>query len=191
MGWTGSPLDHSRPITAQEAFAAEFSPGFSRRVLATAKKGTAIYAAVRTADGKGVFGMVLYAETNTSSWGGQRGRTLYTKGVDETSGPGDYDCPKRILDLLTDTTDERAIAWRAECRARLSRPRPKHGDFVFFAEPLALTDGTVRDLFVFRRRSSFSSAEGRGDIRLTRWRDRDHVILPAAQGAVLAYAERS
>lgn len=191
MGWTGSPLNHSGTITAAEAFAAEFSPEFCARVLATAKKGTSIYAAVRSADGKGVFGMVLYAETATSTWGGQRGRTLYTKSVDETSGPGDYDCPKRILDLLTDTTDQRAIAWRAECRARLARPKPNHGDFVLFTEPFALTDGTVRDLFVFRRRSSFSGADGRGDIGLARWRERDHVVLPAAQGGVLAYAERS
>lgn len=191
MGWTGSPLDHSRPITAQEAFAAEFSTEFCARVIATAKKGTSIYAAVRTPDGKDVFGMVLYAETATSRWAGQRGRTLYTKGVDETQGPGDYDCPRRILDLLTDTDDERAIAWRAECRARLSRPTPNHGDFVLFDEPFALTDGTVRDLYVFRRRSSFSSADGRGDIRLARWRDRGHTILPAPQGQVLAYAERT
>lgn len=30
-----------------------------------------------------------------------------------------YRCPKRILDMLSPTDDERALAWRAKCRANV------------------------------------------------------------------------
>lgn len=38
------------------------------------------------------------------------------KDMDETCGPAQTDCPIGILDLLADTNNEFAIAWRRECR---------------------------------------------------------------------------
>lgn len=43
------------------------------------------------------------------------------KSMDETVGPVIDNCPARILDLLTATDYEHAIAWRARCRENIAR----------------------------------------------------------------------
>lgn len=49
----------------------------------------------------------------------ERGEVL-EKTIPETYHPYYYKCPKRILDLLTPTTNEDALKWRAQCRQRRS-----------------------------------------------------------------------
>ena len=43
------------------------------------------------------------------------------KDMDETMGPCEAECPIAILDLLTPTGNEHAVAWRARCRAAAAR----------------------------------------------------------------------
>ncbi|NBR79354.1 MAG: hypothetical protein EBT71_04850 [Alphaproteobacteria bacterium] len=45
------------------------------------------------------------------------GYTFGYKDMDETMGPYCYRAPLRILDLLTETENARAVQWRADCRA--------------------------------------------------------------------------
>lgn len=49
------------------------------------------------------------------------------KDMDESMGPCYYDCPAKVLDLLTPTLTEHkyARAWRAECRKRLDAQATK------------------------------------------------------------------
>lgn len=67
------------------------------------------------------------------------------KDMDETVGPNEAECPPAILDLLTPTTGEYALAWRAKCRAnaakRAARPRLRNGWTLVFADPLRFSDG--------------------------------------------------
>lgn len=42
------------------------------------------------------------------------------KDMDETMGPYECEAPQRILDLLTPTSHDNALAWRAACNANLS-----------------------------------------------------------------------
>ena len=39
----------------------------------------------------------------------------------ETDGVGYYNCPARLLNMLTPTKNEYALAWRQNCRARIQR----------------------------------------------------------------------
>ncbi|MFF8597160.1 DUF6927 domain-containing protein [Streptomyces sp. NPDC015220] len=39
------------------------------------------------------------------------------KDLDENCGPGDHKAPKSVLNALTPTTNEYALAWRTQCRA--------------------------------------------------------------------------
>ncbi|WP_285905118.1 hypothetical protein [Pseudodesulfovibrio pelocollis] len=56
--------------------------------------------------------LVLYEWT-------QDGRLNFLyKVMDETVGPFYYDCPSRILNLLTDTEYPEAITWRKQCRMK-------------------------------------------------------------------------
>jgi hypothetical protein len=65
MGWTGSSVDHNRPIKALEAIRIECGEEVAARVLDAAIKpgleGRVVYAAVR--DGDEVRGLVVLVET--------------------------------------------------------------------------------------------------------------------------------
>lgn len=62
------------------------------------------------------------------------------KDMEESMGPCQADAPKRILDLLTPTDNENALAWRRACRRRISRKAPE-GAVIEFREPVSFTDG--------------------------------------------------
>lgn len=68
------------------------------------------------------------------------------KDMDETMGPCEAECPAAILDLLTPTDSQYALAWRERCRAaaesRARRPRLRNGWTLVFDAPLAFSDGT-------------------------------------------------
>lgn len=62
------------------------------------------------------------------------------KEMHESMGAYDYNCPKRILDLLTPIGYEYANKWRQNCYDRANRPKIKAGDIVitkpmYFGEP--------------------------------------------------------
>ena len=60
------------------------------------------------------------------------------KDMDENSGPYNYGCPARILDLLTPTNHPHATEWRSKCRAAItltSRPKPAPGDRIRLTTP--------------------------------------------------------
>ena len=67
------------------------------------------------------------------------------KDMDETMGPCEAQCPPAILDLLTPTTNDYALAWRERCRAAAARrtatPRLRNGWTLMFDEPVTFTDG--------------------------------------------------
>ncbi len=63
-------------------------------------------------------------------------------------GPYSYDCPAAILDLLTVTDNENALAWRAKCRetaiqrrAFAAKPKPKPGQIIVFELPVEFGNG--------------------------------------------------
>lgn len=85
------------------------------------------------------------------------------KDMDETCGPNQTECPKRILKLLTPTDHEYARNWRAACWERHERRGKanglKHGQLVKFKWPMKFTDGREHsELYVVKtgRRTSFS-----------------------------------
>jgi Domain of unknown function (DUF6927) len=150
MGWTGGALDG--PFTSLAAIAFELGDEFASRVVDTARYGTVIYAAVRSEDGAEVFGLVLLAERS--------GGVLYTKAISEDMGPAEDCCPERILDLLSEPSDEWAREWRQRCRARIERGRPSRGQAVVFKEPLSFVDGAEHRVLTFVAGSRFRSRDG-------------------------------
>ena len=72
------------------------------------------------------------------------------KDMDENSGPYNYGCPARILDLLTPTNHPHATEWRSKCRAAItltSRPKPAPGDRIRLGEPVTFSDGITEQIF--------------------------------------------
>lgn len=124
MGWTGGQFEG--PLSSRAAIAFELGERFAKRVIDTARYGNVIYAAVRSAEGEEVFGLVLLTE--------RREGTLYTKAIGEDMGPAEDYCPARILDRLSEPSNEHAGEWRERCRSRLARGRPRRNQTVVFAE---------------------------------------------------------
>lgn len=168
MGWTGGQLEG--PFSARAAIAFECGDEFAERVIDAALKGNVVYAAVREHNGDQVFGLVLYTERHAG--------VLYTKAVTEEMGPGDFDCPARILALLSPTDSDYAQEWRARCRARLARPRPRVGDTVVFATPIAFTDGARHTRLTYCGGSRFSS-DGQ-PYRVVKWSQLDYDVERSA-----------
>jgi len=68
------------------------------------------------------------------------------KDMEESEGPYYYNCPERILRLLTPTTNEYALKWRKKCWERIeslkSMPKLTQGDIIEFQKPMPFSDGT-------------------------------------------------
>jgi uncharacterized protein DUF6927 len=165
MGWTGGQLQG--PFTALAAIEFDLGADFAARVIDTVRYGTVIYAAVRSRDGKDVFGLVLLAE--------RRGGIVYTKPISEDMGPAEDRCPARILDLLTAPSNDWARAWRERCRARLSKPRPRDGQTVTFTKALTFTNGESHSTFTYRGGSRFRADNG-CDCHIRCWQELEFTV---------------
>ena len=90
------------------------------------------------------------------------------KDMEESEGPCYYNCPERILKLLTPTTNEYAVKWREKCweriKQRKARPKLCKGDVVEFSQPITFSSGVkLRTLRVLNpRRLIFEDAKSRG-----------------------------
>jgi hypothetical protein len=108
------------------------------------------------------------------------------KDMDETMGPHEAECPARILDLLTPTDREYALAWRAKCRANLARRGRKleNGDRIRLPEPMKFTDGHEGSEFIVLktgRRIVLFDPVSKLRYRITRLMERDWTIVPVTR----------
>jgi hypothetical protein len=165
MGWTGGHLEGR--FTALAAIEFDLGSDFASRVIDTVRYGTVIYAAVRSCDERQVFALVLLAE--------RRGGVLYTKPISEDMGPAEDHCPARILDLLTEPSNDYARQWRERCRARLARPIPSKGQRVIFERELSFTNGEVHAAFVYEGGSRFRATNGTR-CHISKWRERGFTV---------------
>ncbi|PZU06526.1 hypothetical protein [Sphingomonas sp.] len=123
-------------------------------VLASSMVGSTYYAAaerIEAASGREVFAIVCLTRTST---GARDGCTFGYKDMTEHMGPHESDCPARLLDLLTETQSDYALAWRARCRANLvqnrlrqAKPTPRPGQTIVFEEAMRFSDGRERTRF--------------------------------------------
>ena len=142
MGWTSYHATHYKngKVDRKAECDAYFMEGLNRNhfnVLKSSMVGSTYYAAVsplKRSNGKDDNGNYIYVDipeseqevigvvflTSTDS------KDYYNfsyKNLDETCGPHRYDCPKGILDLLTPTENEYALAWRKACRENLAKKK--------------------------------------------------------------------
>ena len=133
MGWTSYHANYYKKngeIDRKAECDAYWQEGLKRghfKVLRSSMVGSTYYAAVkpllrRTRDGHDTYEPIPEEEQNVC------GAVFLTaidmhdffnfayKDMNETYGPAQTDCPIGILDLLADTNNESAIAWRKECR---------------------------------------------------------------------------
>ena len=115
MGWTSYHAKfygNRGQINRKMEIESNFSDGYS--VVKSAMVGSVYYGAIRHGDD--VFGLVVLTSVDNKDW-----YNFSYKMMDETEGPCESRCPKSILDLLTPTDSEFALAWRQRCRENIER----------------------------------------------------------------------
>lgn len=107
MGWTSCILldcpkgtDRIAEALAQEGY-------HTSDIADIAMIGTTIYMAVRYGDR--IYGTVILTDYDKYT------NRFFTKVIGEDMGPAECDCPKRIIDKLSDTDNEYALDWRRRC----------------------------------------------------------------------------
>lgn len=100
---------------------------------------------------------------------------FYYKIMDETVGPYYYDCPEKILKLLTKPENEHSANWRKECRKMHSKHKIVKGTMVKFKEPIKFNNGHLQSEFIFESHSTFW-ANGM-KYRVSGWKNRDFEII--------------
>lgn len=92
-------------------------------VLKSRMIGSTYYAAIEEKENgitKQIFAVVVLTSVNMKDY-----FNFSYKDMGESAGPYCYDCPKGILDLLTDTDNEYAIHWRNKCRENIHKKKEK------------------------------------------------------------------
>lgn len=83
------------------------------------------------------------------------GHNICWKDMDESMGPSFYNCPERILNLLTPTDYESANGWRALCRARIAAnaalPAFTTGVGIKLDQPVRFQSGVAESEFIVRQ----------------------------------------
>lgn len=92
------------------------------RVLKSTMRGSVYYAAYeytnKIKNTKEVIGVVVLTSSDV-----RNGWNFGYKDMSEFMGPGYYDCPLSILNLLTPTDNECALEWRKKCYEKHNKPK--------------------------------------------------------------------
>ena len=125
MGWTSTMATHHYSngrvnVKAEMDSLMNYeNSSYKNQVLKSRMVGSIYYAAIQSYDkskeATEVFAAICKTSTRTSD-----GMEFGYKCMDETMGPGYYNCPKTILDILTPIDNEYALEWRQKCRETLA-----------------------------------------------------------------------
>jgi hypothetical protein len=161
MGWTEV---HKEPCSYRDYF----NEGLKGSIIDSHTEKGVFYGALRHE--KGVYALVILVRPQKGYF------NLSYKWMDESFHPYYYDCPDRILDLLTPTESKGANEWRSICRERNKRKKQvKKGTVIKFTEPIHFTNGIVRDTFQYAGGNRFQYAGYYFNIR--NWISREFTVL--------------
>lgn len=146
MGWTSYHATHykngkiDKKAECDSYFASEFGSGYYE-VVKSAMVGSVYYAAIKelkryagkNENGESVYNPIPRNEQRTfaavflTSINMRDYFNFSYKDMDETVGPYEANCPKGILNALSPTDNEFALAWRARCFANIDKKKDQRG----------------------------------------------------------------
>lgn len=150
MGWDGILIREPHKTTAEKiaCFNTYYKFDFAKAVI----KNGVLYGAVNDTD-KNTNEPIVWCLVAPIKFSTRNFQTeMCCKLMDETEHPYYFDCPKSILDLLSNTDNEYALQWRMKCRERLDKTKAVKGvktDFVYFPNGLDFTYS--KDLHFFEK----------------------------------------
>ena len=112
MGWTEYNAHYYKngKVDVKKEVEEKIINGVDYEVVKSTLKGAIWYGAVRNKKTQEVFGVVVKTSVKNNSY-----YNFAYKLMDETEGPCYYDCPKKIIDLLSPIDSEWANEWRKKC----------------------------------------------------------------------------
>jgi hypothetical protein len=171
MGWL---FYHREPgaETNAEHFASKLGDRYEITAHGTVEN--VFYAAVRNRETREVRAFVALTR-----WVRGARENFGYKDMDETVHPYYYKAPEAVLDALTPTTHEEALAWRANCRRYhdqrdFLRKHLNPGTQVRLTSTLRFKDGSKRDTFTYARpggRGQGRLVHGPNRYKIPHWRD--------------------
>ncbi|GAB1333386.1 DUF6927 domain-containing protein [Streptomyces sennicomposti] len=184
MGWTSYRRDKNAE-TNEEHFAKKLDKRY--KIIAHGTVEGVFYAAVRDQTTSEVTAFIALTR-----WTNDPDYNFSYKDMDENCGPGDHKAPKSVLNALTPTTNEYALAWRARCRAHhaqreVLRRYLKPGTQVRLTHPVTFTSGTRSDTFTYVRhdRAHGFLVLGRSRCRIPNWRDSVAALITPGHREIL------
>ena len=174
MGWTYTHKE--KDLSMKEFFTGQFGSHVEILDVAVVKLRTA-YMAIKNINTGQVYAYVFlldYVKNDYYNFG--------YKDMDETVMPYAFDCPERILNLLTPTENERANEWRKKCweriKERKNRPVVKDGMKIKFESPISFTNGAeIREFTVRKQGRKTTFMSGYGLYSISNWRERSFEIV--------------
>lgn len=184
MGWYG--INKNSYETPKEAIFREFNNPKYKIIDMAQKQFNTMYIAYQEVETGTVRASVVLLRYD------RKDRELMYKEMGEESEPFYYDCPERILKLLTPTTNEHALKWREQCWKNINtvkdmkKKKIGEGTVIKFKNEITFTNGFKADTFqlekgwngkgwIFR---NFNSSVG---YKITNWRKREFEILTEEQ----------
>jgi hypothetical protein len=191
MGWM--TMHRSKGSSNKEFFAQRFNDK-TGQVLAARNSGSVCYLAYQhspVGQPSYVTGIVCL-----TSWFPRQAFNFGYKTISEDMGPGDYNCPRAILELLTDPAEmglsgkslEWATQWRKSCwenlAAQEAKPKVKAGTAIQFANPITFTDDVQAEYFEWQKGSRFwqlqllqdGSLTRQRQVQITNWRKKNYQL---------------
>lgn len=105
MGWSGSYYPGGVKDFIKNG---EVEKLYRYETLAKSVHGNVVYSAIKDDEGK-ISAVVTLLRKDRDGY-------IMVKSVHEDFGPCESKCPEKILNMLSDTDDEWALAWRERCR---------------------------------------------------------------------------
>ena len=117
MGWTSYFATHYKDgkIDRLAECRTEFGKDPNYYICKDCMRGATYYAAVANLKTGNVFALIVLTSVKNDEF--------YYKDMDETCGPTKCDCPKSILDLLSETDNEYALNWRKRCLENIEKKK--------------------------------------------------------------------
>lgn len=102
------------------------------------------------------------------------------KDIDECMNPNEDKCPISILNLLTETAESGAIAWRSRCREYAAKVKPKVGQYLLLEQPIRFSNGLIASVFKVlrygKRGVSYYSLEHRFECKISDLKSRSYTL---------------
>lgn len=181
MGWTA--LNKPKEMTVEQFFRTEYFGEKSTILKSALKNMREFYAAVKTGDKVWAFVALIDTKKQKGDW-----TNFAYKDMDETCYPYYFNCPAKILDLLSPTDNESAQKWRKTCREKLAAKKQLvPGMLIKFERPIHFTNGDELQVFELvkgqKRGLRLKSPIGYMFYRIINWQHMKYEVLPEVKTA--------